>query len=108
MSFVHHQELVQGISAALKGLKLYPMKHPAIEQRNRTLLNAFTQLFSSQQIIHIGLLEGTLFVEDTLFACAEFYNARIKAEIFDKGIQTPDQVCTAEYADACKELGITQ
>ena len=68
MSFDHHQELVQGIAAALKGLKLYPMKHPAIEQRNRTLLNAFTQLFSHHQIIHIGLLEGTLFVEDTLFA----------------------------------------
>lgn len=68
MSFEHHQELVQGIAAALKGLKLYPMKHPAIEQRNRSLLNAFTQLFSNQKIIHIGLLEGTLFVEDTLFA----------------------------------------
>jgi putative nucleotidyltransferase with HDIG domain len=68
MSFEHHQELVQGIAAALKGLKLYPMKHPAIEQRNRTLLNAFTQLFSKQQIIHIGLLEGSLFVEETLFS----------------------------------------
>ena len=68
MSFEHHLELVQGISASLKGLQLYPMKHPAIEQRNRTLLNAFTQLFSQQQIIHVGLLEGTLFVEDTLFA----------------------------------------
>jgi putative nucleotidyltransferase with HDIG domain len=68
MSFEHHQELVQGITAALKGLKLYPMKHPAIEQRNRTLINAFTQLFSTKKIIHIGLLEGTLFVEDTLFA----------------------------------------
>jgi putative nucleotidyltransferase with HDIG domain len=68
MSFEHHQELVQGIAAALKGLKLYPMKHPAIEQRNRTLLNAFTQLFSTHKVIHIGLLEGTLFVEDTLFA----------------------------------------
>ncbi len=68
MSFEHHQELVQGIAGALKGLKLYPMKHPAIEQRNRTLLNAFTQLFSKQQIIHIGLLEGSLFVEETLFS----------------------------------------
>ena len=54
MSFEYHQELVQSLVAALKGLKLYPMKHPAIEQRNRTLLNAFTQLFSNQQVLHIG------------------------------------------------------
>jgi putative nucleotidyltransferase with HDIG domain len=68
MSFEHHQELVQGIAAALKGLKLYPMKHPAIEQRNRTLVNAFTQLFGKQRVIRVGILEGSLFVEDTLFA----------------------------------------
>jgi D-xylose transport system substrate-binding protein len=32
----------------------------------------------------------------------------IKAEIFDKGIQTAEQVCTGEYAEACKKLGITE
>lgn len=31
----------------------------------------------------------------------------IKAEIFDKKIQTPQQVCTGEYAEGCKKLGIT-
>jgi len=68
MSFEHHQELIQGLAAAIKGLRLYPMQHPAIEQRNRTLLNAFTQIFSHQPTIRMGLLEGTLFVEDSLFA----------------------------------------
>lgn len=43
-----------------------------------------------------------------LFVPAVVTRENIKAEIFDKGIQTPEQVCTAEYADACKELGITQ
>ena len=32
----------------------------------------------------------------------------IKAEIFDKGINTPEQICTGEYAEGCKALGITQ
>lgn len=32
----------------------------------------------------------------------------IKAEIFDKGINTVDEVCTAAYLDACKKLGIAQ
>jgi D-xylose transport system substrate-binding protein len=30
----------------------------------------------------------------------------IKAEIFDAGIQSAEDVCTAEYADACAALGI--
>lgn len=68
MSYEHHQALIQGLAGALKGLRLYPMQHPAIEQRTRDLLNAFTQLFSHQEVIHMGLLEGTLFIEDTLFA----------------------------------------
>ncbi len=98
MSFQHHQELVQGIAAALKGLKLYPMKHPAIEQRNRTLINAFTQLFGKQSVIHIGLLEGTLFVEDSLFAddnpAAEtlvnvFNNLEIEGLEFYSGFNQP-------------------
>ena len=98
MSFQHHQELVQGIAAALKGLKLYPMQHPAIEQRNRTLINAFTQLFGKQRIIHIGLLEGTLFVEDSLFAddnpAAEtlvnvFNNLEIEGLEFFSGFNQP-------------------
>ncbi|MBA4491636.1 sugar ABC transporter substrate-binding protein [Paracoccus sp. S1E-3] len=43
-----------------------------------------------------------------LFVPAVVTRENIKAEIFDKGIQTPEQICTADYADACKELGITQ
>jgi D-xylose transport system substrate-binding protein len=30
----------------------------------------------------------------------------IKAEIFDAGIHAPGQVCTSEYAEACRALGI--
>ncbi len=32
----------------------------------------------------------------------------IKAEIFDKKIQTAEEVCTGEYAQGCKKLGITK
>lgn len=41
-----------------------------------------------------------------LFVPAVVTSENIKAEIFDKGIQTPDQVCTGEYAEGCKKLGI--
>ncbi|WP_105382677.1 ABC transporter substrate-binding protein [Neorhizobium alkalisoli] len=32
----------------------------------------------------------------------------IKAEIFDKKIQTAEEVCTGEYVQGCKKLGITK
>ncbi|MES2915125.1 MAG: sugar ABC transporter substrate-binding protein [Pseudomonadota bacterium] len=43
-----------------------------------------------------------------LFVPAVVTAENIKAEIFDKGINTPEEVCTGEYAEGCKALGITQ
>ena len=42
-----------------------------------------------------------------LFVPAVVTAENIKAEIFDKKIQTAEQICTGEYADGCKKLGIT-
>lgn len=41
-----------------------------------------------------------------LFVPAVITVKNIKAEIFDKKIQTPAQVCTGEYVADCKKLGI--
>lgn len=41
-----------------------------------------------------------------LFVPAVVTRENIKAEIFDTGIQSAAEICTAEYADACGELGI--
>ncbi|VFS84444.1 D-xylose-binding periplasmic protein precursor [Raoultella terrigena] len=41
-----------------------------------------------------------------LFTPAVITAKNIKAEIFDKKIQTYAQVCTGEYAAACQKLGI--
>ncbi len=41
-----------------------------------------------------------------LFVPAVVTAKNIKAEIFDKGIQTAAEICTAEYAAACAKLGI--
>ena len=43
-----------------------------------------------------------------LFVPAVVTAENIKAEIFDKGIQKPEDVCKGEYAEGCKKLGITQ
>ncbi|MCF7701670.1 ABC transporter substrate-binding protein [Loktanella sp. M215] len=55
--------------------------------------------------------EATSTLYDTpsqLFVPAVVTQENIKAEIFDKGIQTPEEVCTGEYAEACRTMGITQ
>ncbi|MDZ7875128.1 MAG: sugar ABC transporter substrate-binding protein [Rhizobium sp.] len=43
-----------------------------------------------------------------LFVPAVVTAENIKAEIFDKGIQKPEDVCTGEYAEGCTKLGITK
>ena len=41
-----------------------------------------------------------------LFGPAVVTAENIKAEIFDKGINKPEEVCTGEYVDGCRKLGI--
>lgn len=43
-----------------------------------------------------------------LFVPAVVTRENIKAEIFDKGVQIADEVCTGEYAEGCRELGILE
>jgi D-xylose transport system substrate-binding protein len=43
-----------------------------------------------------------------LFVPAVVTAENIKAEIFDKGINKPEEVCTGEYVEGCRKLGIIQ
>ena len=61
------------------------------------------------QLLNGETPEATTTLYDTpsqLFVPAVVPRENIKAEIFDAGIQTVEEVCTAEYAAACAELGI--
>jgi D-xylose transport system substrate-binding protein len=53
--------------------------------------------------------ETTLFgTPSRLFVPAIVTQKNLKAEIIDKKIQTPEQLCSGRYAEGCKKLGITQ
>jgi D-xylose transport system substrate-binding protein len=41
-----------------------------------------------------------------LFVPVVVTRENLKAEIFDKGIQTAEEICTGRYAEGCAELGI--
>ncbi len=63
----------------------------------------------AMQLINGEMPTPTTTLYDTpsqLFVPAVVTQENIKAEIFDKGIQTAAEVCTGEYAEACAKLDI--
>jgi HD-GYP domain-containing protein (c-di-GMP phosphodiesterase class II) len=61
------KQVVQVLAAAIKGLRLYAVDHPATTRQVETLQNGLFGLLQHKKKIKMGLLEGTLFVEDHLF-----------------------------------------
>ena len=61
------KQVVQVLAAAIKGLRLYAVDHPATTKQVETLQNGLFNLLQHKKIIKLGVLEGTLFVEDHLF-----------------------------------------
>lgn len=61
------KKFVQVLAGAIKGLRLYAVDHPATGKQVQTLHDGLLNLLQNKQKIKMGLLEGTLFVEDHLF-----------------------------------------
>jgi len=61
------KQIVQVLAAAIKGLRLYAVDHPATTKQVETLQNGLFRLLQHKKLIRVGVLEGTLFVEDHLF-----------------------------------------
>ncbi len=61
------KQIVQVLAGAIKGLRLYAVNHPATGKQVQTLHDGLFNLLQHKQKIKMGLLEGTLFVEDHLF-----------------------------------------
>jgi len=61
------RKVVQGFTGAIKGLRLYPLRHPAVERQILSLYEDLCVLLRGRDHIRLGLLEGTLFIEDHLF-----------------------------------------
>lgn len=61
------KQVVQTLAAAIKGLRLYALEHPATARQVQSLQDGLFNLLQHKNKIRMGLLEGTLFVEDHLF-----------------------------------------
>ena len=77
------KQFVQVLAGAIKGLRLYAVDHPATGKQVQTLHDGLLNLLQNKQKIKMGLLEGTLFVEDHLFI-QEFQAAAEIARILNE------------------------
>lgn len=82
MNLEETRQVVQVLAAAIKGLRLYSLDHPATIKQVQTLQNGLFSLLQHKKTIKMGLLEGTLFVEDHLFI-QEFPAAQEIARLLD-------------------------
>jgi putative nucleotidyltransferase with HDIG domain len=60
------KKFVQVLTEAVKGLRLYAVDHPATTKQVETLQDGLFTMLQHKKMIKMGLLEGTLFVEDHL------------------------------------------
>jgi putative nucleotidyltransferase with HDIG domain len=67
MNLEQIRHVLQVLVAAVKGLRLYPLDHPATTRQIQLLQDALLPLLRHKKTIKMGILEGTLFVEDHLF-----------------------------------------
>lgn len=60
------RQLVQAFVGSLKGLKLYPLHHPALSRQIQTFLGVLQGCHRSGQSLCIGLHDGALVIDDLL------------------------------------------
>jgi putative nucleotidyltransferase with HDIG domain len=82
MNLEQTRQVVQVLAAAIKGLRLYPLDHPATAKQIELLQNSLLPLLQQKKKIKLGILESTLFVEDYLFT-QEFPAAQELARLLE-------------------------
>jgi len=62
------RQLVQAFVSSLKGLKLYPLQHPALARQMQTFLGILQICHQKHSSLSIGLHDGALVVDDLLLS----------------------------------------
>ena len=60
------QRFAMLLSASIKTVMLYPQAHPAVRQPLQELVEILTDLLKERDEIHLGVVEGTFFLESRL------------------------------------------
>ncbi len=103
MNIEQIKQLVQTLIAAVKGLRMYAVDHPANVKQIELLQNDLFNLLQHKKIVKIGLLEGTLFVDDYLFI-HEFQAAEEIAKLLESRELAGLEIKVGFSADDIKAL----
>lgn len=96
------RQFVQAFVSSLKGLKLYPLQHPALTRQIQTFRGALHSCFQGRQSLRIGLHDGALVVDDMLLPADMqaaddlaklFQSLKLTGIQFDPGV-TEEELCT--------------
>ena len=77
------KQLVQALISSLKGLKLYPLQHPALARQFQTFLGVLQTCHQEHRSLRIGLHDGALVVDELLLA-ADMQAADDLAKLFQR------------------------
>lgn len=95
------RQLVQAFVSSLKGLKLYPLQHPALARQIQSFLGVLQSSHQNQAALRIGLHDGVLVVNDLLFS-ADFPAAEDLSKLLQRvelaGLQFDAGVSEDEFS----------
>jgi putative nucleotidyltransferase with HDIG domain len=89
MTEITHQEAQRAamlLTASIKSVTLYPQAHPAVRQPLKDLSDIFDGLLAEKSEIHLGVVEGVLFLDTQLFVTPNSSVAELAERLIGKGI----------------------
>ena len=80
------QRVAMLLTASIKTVLLYPQAHPAVRQPLQELVGILTDLLREKREIHLGVVEGTFFIEGRLIVSPNAAVAELAERLTKKGI----------------------
>ena len=95
------QRVAMLLTASIKTVLLYPQAHPAVRQPLQELVDVLTGMLRGKREIHLGVVEGTFFIEGRLLVAPNAAVSELAERLTGKGIDaltiypgvTQDDIC---------------
>ena len=80
------QRVAMLLTASIKSVLLYPQAHPAVRQPLQELVGLLTGMLQENPEVHLGVVEGTFFIESRLIVSPNAAVAELAQRLTEKGI----------------------
>lgn len=101
------------LTASIKSVLLYPLAHPAVRQPLQELVGLLGEMMDGKHELHVGVVEGTFFVEGCLLVAPNAAVAELVDRLLQKGVDavtiysgvTPDDLFGFASLLANRQIG---